>query len=237
MSVQKYMFDTQFDALPPAPPPVVEEIPAEPAPPPPPVFSEGELEAARQQALAQGRAEGLQQGRTEALTGQDKLLAQLLDSIGFRLAEVMTEQAARFAQSQETVLQIALTIARKLLPATLQRQGLIEIEAAVLGVLAELMSEPRLVVRVHDSQLDTVTIKLQREAEQRGYAGKLVFLADAELGPSDCKVEWADGGLERDTTRLWNEIDKAVAHVLQTGPLTPMSPLSHGRDGSTAIDS
>lgn len=237
MSVQKYMFDTQFDAPPPAPPPVVEEIPAEPPPPPPPTFSEAELEATRQQAHTQGKAEGLQQGRTEALSGQDKLLAQLLDSIGFRVAEVMTEQAARFAQSRETILQIALTIARKLLPATVQRQGLMEIEAAVLGVLGELMSEPRLVVRVHDSMLDTITIKLQREAEQRGYAGKLVFLADPDLGPSDCRVEWADGGLERDTARLWGEVDKAVAHVLQTGPLTPMMPLSHGREGSTSIDS
>ena len=231
------MFDTQFDAPPPAPEPVVEEIPAEPPPPPPPTFSAAELEAARQQGYGQGRTEGLQQGRTEALTGQDKLLAQLLDSISFRLAEVMTEQAARFAQSQEAILQIALTIARKLLPATIQRQGLAEIEAAVLGVLGELMSEPRLVVRVHDSMLDTITIKLQREAEQRGYAGKLVFLADPDFGPSDCRVEWADGGLERDTSRLWGEIDKAVAHVLQAGPLTPMMPPASGRESSTSIES
>ncbi len=221
--VQKFLFDTRFDAPPPPPEPVVElpPEPLEPEPPPPPTFSEAELETAKTQAHAQGFAEGLAKARAELQTSEQRVQNELLDKLGQRLAELMSEQIARVEQSRAMVLQIAVTITRKLLPASVARHGQTEIEAAVQAVLAQLVHEPRVVVRVHDSQLDAVTATLEPQAQQRGLGGRLVFLVDSALGPADCKVEWADGGLERDTSRLWQQVDKAVAEVLQSGPRAP----------------
>jgi len=230
---QKYMFDTQFDAPPPPPEPVVEEVPAEPPPPPPPTFSEAELEAARQEAYARGQHDGLQQGRSEALQGEERMFNQLLDGISLRLAELMGEQAARYHEERELILQIGMTIARKLLPAFEQRQGLTEIEAAIAHVIGELGNEPRLVVRVQDAQLDKITARLQPLAEQRGYAGQLVLMGDAAMGPSDFRLEWADGGLERDTARLWGNIDRAVAQALHGGQLPADNVSAAGAATST----
>lgn len=221
--VQKFMFDTQFDAPPPPPPEpevaeIVEELPPEP---PAPTFSEAELEDAKKRAWDDALAEGLRQGRAEALGGVEQVHVKLLETMTHKLADLLTEQAARFAQQREMTLRIALTIARKLMPAYAERHGLAEIEAAVTGMLGELGEEPRLVVRVADSQLDAVTIKIQREVDRRGFAGKVIFMGDPAMGPSDCLIEWADGGAGRDEQRLWGEIDRVAAQAIQSGPGMP----------------
>lgn len=240
MAVEKFLFDTQFDAPPPAPEPeVVQEIvPEEPPEPPAPTFSEAEMEDAKKRAWDDAMAEGLRQGRAEAMAGLGEVQNRLLEAVSAKLADLLTEQAARFTQSRDLTLQIALTIARKLLPGYTQSHGLGEIEAMVANVLNELVAEPRLVVHVADSQLDTVTIKIQREVERRGFAGKVVFMGDPNMGPADCRIEWADGGAERDMKRLWAEVDRITAQVLQAVPApalksVPVSP----PESSTQIDS
>lgn len=216
--VEKFLFDTSFDAPPPAPPepePVLEEIPAEPPPPPPPTFSEAELVAARAQARAEGLADGMKQGRAEAEAEAAKGIGMVLDSLGTQLAVLLSEQAAQVTQAKQMTLDIALTIARKLLPDYAIRVGFAEIEALVRQVMDNLHHEPRLVIRVSEGQLDAVTARVQDLASQRGFEGKLVFVADPAMGPSDCRVEWAEGGVERDTARLWSEIDRLVADVVK----------------------
>lgn len=240
MAVEKYLFDTQFDAPPPPPEPevVVEAVPELPPEPPAPTFSEAELEDAKKRAWDDALAEGIRQGRSEAMSGIEQVQVKLMENLGHKLADLLTEQAARFTQQREMTLRIALTIMRKLLPAYTERQGLAEIEAMVTSVLGEIGSEPRLVVRVADNQLDAVTIKLQRELTQRGFGGKVVFMGEAGLGPADCRLEWADGGAERDTQRLWSEIDRLVAQVLQNGPALPARPVDDQNNGATtSIDS
>ena len=56
-------------------------------------------------------------------------------------------------------------------------------------------------------------------------AGRIVLLADETLGLGDARVEWADGGAERDTGRLMRDIDGALARALDTIPVLGTSPL------------
>ena len=48
---------------------------------------------------------------------------------------------------------------------------------------------------------------------QSGYEGKIVLIAEEALLPGDARVEWADGGAERDSARLWRQIDEIVARA------------------------
>lgn len=216
--VRKFMFDNQFDAPPPPPPPEPEPalVDEPPPPPPPPTFSEEELAKARDTAYQDGLAEGMRQGRSEALQGQGHLLNQMMGRMEGQLSELIKNQLASFAEAQDRTVQVALTIARKVVPSYAKHHGLGEVEALVRQCLAELSREPRLVVRTHDSLLDAVTTKVQALAALEGYQGQLVFLADERMGPGDCRVEWADGGLERDEARLWSEIDRVVGQAVQS---------------------
>jgi flagellar assembly protein FliH len=59
--------------------------------------------------------------------------------------------------------------------------------------------------------------KIDTIATRRGFAGKVVLLAETSVAPGDCRIEWADGGVERDSARLWRDIDLAVARLLGDG--------------------
>jgi flagellar assembly protein FliH len=74
-----------------------------------------------------------------------------------------------------------------------------------------MVHEPRLVVRVNEAQFDVLNDKISALAGQKAYAGKVVVLADAEIAAGDCRIEWADGGMERNTATMMQKIEKAVA--------------------------
>ncbi|MBX6322342.1 MAG: flagellar assembly protein FliH, partial [Rhodospirillaceae bacterium] len=66
-------------------------------------------------------------------------------------------------------------------------------------------------VRLHDSLLDPLRERLDAVAAGAGFEGRIVILADPAMPVGDCRVEWADGGIERDTDRLWRDIEAALA--------------------------
>jgi flagellar assembly protein FliH len=206
---QKFLFDTSFDSAAHARP----EAEAEDAPEAP-TFSEAELEQARAEALSTGR----EQGFRDAATSIEQTTAMALEEVGKGLEEILRETARFGEQGEARALGAAMTVVRKLFPGLAQRNGLGEIEGLVAECLGRLREEPRVVVRVTDELLDPLRMQLDRLSERCGFEGRVVLLADETLCASDVRVEWADGGAERDSRRLWHEIDQILAGAL--GPAT-----------------
>ncbi len=57
-----------------------------------------------------------------------------------------------------------------------------------------------------------------------------MLLADEALSLEGGRIEWADGGAERDPHRLMNEIDAALARILAAPAetLRPLEETTHG---------
>lgn len=208
--MSKFLFDVSFDDEVEEPATAVEEdLP--PPPPPPPSFSEDELAEARSLAYLAGQEAG-------ELAALERIEAAALDSLGrieVQIAAAMEAFVARGEDSDRATLRIALAIARKLLPATAERQGLAEMEAVIAAALADARDEPRLVVRVAESLYDTLQARIGAVAQARGYAGKVILLGDDTLLPGDCLVEWADGGTERRMSRIWQALDAQLETLLK----------------------
>ena len=206
-AVEKFLFHTNFDE-PPAP-----ATPVEPEEelPPPPSFSEEELEAARQQALTIGQA----QGRDEALRGLEQHCADGLEGLSAQLDQLGRQIDERLEMISSDGLLAALTVVRKLFPALARREELREIEAVVKDCLQRLHQEPRIVVRLSEGMLDRFKERIDQIAAQTGFEGRLVLLCEPDFQPSDVKVEWADGGAERNTARTWSEIESRLQHCIK----------------------
>jgi flagellar assembly protein FliH len=108
-------------------------------------------------------------------------------------------------------------------PALAQKEPLAEIEAMIVTCLREAFEEPRIVVRVPQPLFDPIRGRLASLAHDGSFAGKFVLLVDDALGPADCRLEWADGGAERDTSRLARELDAALERALTTPTPEPSS--------------
>ncbi|HMA52637.1 MAG TPA: FliH/SctL family protein [Magnetospirillaceae bacterium] len=216
--LQKYLFDTDFgtpriapvdmgydeDAM------VMEMVEEEPPPPPPPTFSEEELTLAREQAYEQGR----QAGHQEAAQSLEQMVGMAMATAAHHLQGLGAAQAADAEEVSRQGAAIAVAMVRKLHPEFTRRFGLEEIEAAVLDCLRHLDRTPKVTIKVAPALTEAVKEKAKGIAEQAHFDGKLGVVGDASLAPGDCRVEWGDGGAERDQSRAWALIDQAVEATL-----------------------
>jgi flagellar assembly protein FliH len=219
---EKFLFDTSFDAERTAKAKAAAAAQAVAEEPPVPTFSEAELAAARQAAFADGKAAGT----AEAEGCHAARLAAALEALPPQLAQIAEDVATAAAERQRDSLEAALVVVRKLFPQLAREHGLEEAHAVIQQCLERLRDEPRVVIRCADADLDALRARAENGAARGGFEGKLVFLADERLVSGDLRVEWADGGAERQQAALWQEIDAVIARAL--------APAGEPRQGAAA---
>jgi flagellar assembly protein FliH len=211
---EKYLFDVSFDG----PPDVKARGPVTPAEP---KFGREELQA----AAAVARAEGHAAGTAEAIAAHQHSLAATLEAVGANLGTLLADRDAARRDAQLLAIELTRAIVGKLFPALARKTGLTEVAALVTLCMREALDEPRLVLRVPDNLFEAAQEQIAPLVASSGFPGKLVILGDEALAGSDCRVEWADGGAERDTARTWQEIDAAVndacARIANPEPAPP----------------
>ncbi len=186
------------------------------------IFTRDELEAARDEGWNTGAAEGAARERATA----EGRLTEALETIGGRLAEIAGTQAEALERTARDATTLTLAIARKVAPELLRRQPLVEIEAMITECLEGLVDEPRVVARVPDALLDELAGRIDDLAARGGYEGRVVLLADPSLNGADCRLEWADGGAERDQAAVWRALETAIERLLG-------APVDEGNDNAS----
>ena len=201
---EKFLFDTSFEA---------EDLGGDDArsgrKAPPPKFGEEDLERAR----AEGHASGKKIGTQETMQSIEQKISQAMNAVSAQLTGLSQAQIESHERQGREALEVALTVVRKIFPRLAGRHGLAEVESVVCDCLERLRDEPRIVIRVADAVLDQVEARIGELVARAGFEGKIVYLAQDGLNPGDVRVEWADGGAERDSERLWREIEQITARV------------------------
>ena len=179
---------------------------------PPPTFSEEELQQACRDALEKG----IQQGRDESRQTVETVMVAIIERAVAQLDMLLAAEQQRIEMSQKIALNATIATIKKIWPGILQKLGMELIESTLRQGMEYNNEEPRIVVRVHDSLLDEVVRRLPQLQSQEAFAGKVIVLADAGVIAGDCKVEWADGGLERISRTLSQQLDNALERLLST---------------------
>lgn len=178
-----------------------------------PTWSAEEVEQERASAFAQGR----EAGRKDALEGIENRIAstveQLLAQAKATLGRLDTVE--RDLASQAKIL--SLTIGRAIASELLSRSHAQEIEAIVSEALGFLIHQPHVVVRVHEELLEGLKERLEAVARARGFAGNLIILAEPDMERPDCRIEWAEGGITRDTAAVAARVEDIVRRHLAPG--------------------
>jgi flagellar assembly protein FliH len=194
---RKYMFDLSFDDA-----SVVHRAQERK----PVLMKPEQIDALKKEAFDAGFEAGKAAGKEQQTAQLHALIATVDRNIG-----ALLKNLANVEKEQDGIIRsIVVAIARKILPDFAARNGLAEIEAVLADALREMAREPRLVIRVHESQLDAVNERAQALAAQRAYPGKLIVLADDNIAAGDCRIEWADGGVERNTQTLMDSVEQTV---------------------------
>jgi flagellar assembly protein FliH len=175
-------------------------------------LAEHALKLAEAETAAHRR--GYAEGQADAKAAADRRIADALERIATGLG-----QAAGALQAVETRLEceaveVAVAVARKLAPALIAREPFAEIAALASDCFRQLVASPHIAVRVNDALYDITRQKLDDIVRARGIEGRLVVLAEPGIAAGDCRIEWADGGINRDNAAADAAIGEAVAGYL-----------------------
>jgi flagellar assembly protein FliH len=214
---RKFLFDVSFD-LP--DPPDGAPRPAEP------VFSQAELDAARGEGYALGRTAAL----AEAAAATEARMAEALEALRHGIEQLSAAHDEMCRATERAALELVREVLRQAVPALCRKEAFPELEALVARCFAEALTEPRVVIRVNDALFDMMQSRIGALSQTNGFTGKVVLLADETLSLVGGRIEWADGGAERDPLRLMNEIDASLARTL-AAPAETRRPLEETTNG------
>lgn len=204
----KFLFNMDFSA--PAEP---EEVAA-----PEPVIPTIPLEEHRR-LLEQVKAQAFEEGRVKALedlqTKQETLLTAEVKNLVQATGQVVETIDAGLAAQEQDAVSLAFLVARRLCSHLIGKQPLAETIALVSECLGPLRKAPHLVIRVAEQNVEALKAQIDPIVNEKGFEGRLVILGDPEITDGDCHIEWADGGIKRDTQALEMEIDGSIRSYLR----------------------
>ena len=196
-AAKKFLFDTDFaDAS--------DGKSAEPTI----TLTEHALRLAEAEAAAQHK--GFAEAQSDAAVESGRRVAEALDRIAAALAVANDALAAIEARLECEAVEVAVAVARKLAPALIAREPFAEISALASECFRQLIAAPHIAVRVNDALYATAKEKLDDIVRARNFEGRLVVLAEPDIAVGDCRIEWADGGINRDSVAADAAIGAAV---------------------------
>jgi flagellar assembly protein FliH len=166
------------------------------------------------EAETRGYANGFAAAQAEALADVTRRLSLALEAISQELKTITQGLAGVEGRLEAEAVEVATAVARKLAPELIQREPLTEITTLVTDCLRHLNAAPHVVIRVSEGIFPQARERLDGIARDLGFAGRLVIMAEANMGNDDCRVEWADGGLVRDRAATEKTIAETVGRYL-----------------------
>jgi flagellar assembly protein FliH len=195
----KFLFDMDFGA-----PDKTRERPATPA------------EIAQRIADAEARAyrDGYEAAQREAKAESDRRAALALEEIGIAIKGIASRFSGIEARMETEAVDVAVAVARKLCSELIATEPLGEITGLVSDCFSHLVSTPHLVVRINDALYEAAREKIERQATQSGFEGRLVILAEPGIATGDCRIEWADGGVVLERAAIEAKINELVGRYM-----------------------
>lgn len=206
-SNSKFLFDNEFGAA------SVPSQKKEKAPPPPPRLY---TDADKEQFCAVAQEEGFNSGKAEALTGIEASITQALEMVNSQLQQIAHSSENKYENIRCEAASLSLAIANKLAPTLLAKLPEAEVLNMVTECLADLHDEPRIVVRATDQVCSALSERIDQLTHSTGYQGSIILLPDDMLSGADCRIEWADGGVERNLVETTQKMGAIIDRFIRT---------------------
>lgn len=179
---------------------------------PPLAATEHAIKLAEAEAVAYRN--GYAAAAAEAKTAAEQHSAAALERIAIALDELHRGLAVAETRIETDAIAVAVAVAKKLAPALVAREPLAEISALAANCFRHLVAAPHVVVRVNEALHAGARQQLEDIVRSSGLDSRLVVLAEPDIAPGDCRIEWADGGINRDSAAAAEAIDEAVGRYL-----------------------
>ena len=114
------------------------------------------------------------------------------------------------ADMEKDTLNFSVGLVKKILPTIEKERAEKEVKNFLADNFANFSSQEALSFSFNPETISKVADSIKRLAEQNDFEGKISVHKDISLGPSDCRVEWKSGGVERKTSNIINKVENII---------------------------
>jgi len=175
-------------------------------------LAEHAVKLAEAETIAHRR--GYAEGKADATVEAERRIASALERIAAGLGGASAALKTIEARLECEAVEVAVAVAGKLAPALIAREPFAEVSALASECFRELIASPHIAVRVNDALYAATRERLDAIARTGGFEGRMVVLAEPGIALGDCRIEWADGGINRDSAAADVAIGEAVSRYV-----------------------
>lgn len=158
-------------------------------------------------AVRQAEEQSYEKGYNAAISEKEKAETMLLDSINNRLMTILADISSNNASQEQSALRFAVSLVKKLLPQLEETVAVKEVESFIEDNFKNFSKEGSLSFCFNPEIIGDIAPKLSHLAEKHDYEGKIAIHKDISLGLSDCKIEWLNGGVEKNTAHAISRVE------------------------------
>ncbi|WP_169542893.1 FliH/SctL family protein [Sneathiella aquimaris] len=207
-SNSKFLFDTEFGTA---------SIPSkktETEPEAPPLLY---TEEDKQALCLEAQQAGFAEGQAQALNGVEAAITQVLENMNQQLQQLSQQHTGQLENMRCEAASMAYAIADKLAPALISLHPEKEVMKMIENCLIDLHDEPRIVVRASEPVCNALSERVETLTQATGFQGNVILLPDDTKQNADCRVEWADGGVEKNLDDTREKISEIVDRFVRSG--------------------
>lgn len=189
------------------------ELEPEPEPEPEPqpqIIETGYSEDELAEAVGKAEAEAYKKGYNAAVDENAQQQNILLEDIKNQLMMIFADLDAKKSEMEISSLRFAAQAVRKILPTLEKERAEAEVKTFLADNFANFAMQDSLSFAFNPDTVPLVASALGRLAEQNDFEGKIAVHKDKSLGPSDCRVEWKNGGVERNASKMLNKVEALI---------------------------
>jgi flagellar biosynthesis/type III secretory pathway protein FliH len=157
---------------------------------------------------------GREEGRLEASQTLEHELFKKLNHLVENKQTFQQEVDAQLHTAHTSAQLLAMTIAKKLAGSLLARYPAEHIEMFFRQCLTLLPHKTNLRLLVAPQLANTLQPRLEALLERNGQQNELQVVEDETIEGVNCKLIWADGGIEQNTDDIFAQIEKMIETCL-----------------------
>ena len=170
------------------------------------VYTEEEFQEAMAKVEEVAYNKGLEEAKNSSLEKHNLLL----EDIKNQLIMIFASLDDKKTDMERDTLNFSIGLVRKVLPTLEKERAEKEVKNFLAENFANFSSQDALSFSFNPETISKVADSIGRLAEQNDFEGKISVHKDVSLGPSDCRVEWKSGGVERKTSNIMDKVENLI---------------------------
>lgn len=162
------------------------------------------------QEIKRSEERGYERGYQLASSEQEQRTEELLNNINTRLIALLAESAQNDEKREQQSLRFTMDVITKLFPTLEKEQAVSEINKFMTDNFPNFRREAYLSFSFNPEVISEVSSIIAKLANSNDFEGKISVHKDASLGASDCRIEWENGGVERNTHKMLEKVNELL---------------------------